>query len=489
MDFSAINDLYIGSTPVQSAWLNGSKVWGRKPAMDEQSIRDAMILWYDLKKQGATNESMASTPELVNHAYDPDKANVIDWTQFSTRGDGVQQFSIEITSTTNYWVVNQAAYHRTNSIPSFYVEVANLPEGHTINYFYGDGSDERKTYVVSYNGIHKIPACRVSPNVTTATGWFIDPNNPTGQTVADLVGTTITQVNPTFNATCYNFAWSGASGIGLYSLDPNYYQLRGMADSSMENAGYRYVLRTTDDSILHIGKMYTVTDSSNPFIRPAFKLKVSGLEEDEQWYLYEDNSVRGRNGEFDIQEFVDSGVTSNWVGFSITPSTFSNRNIVFEILPIYPNALVSDGVDDYCLVEGLPLLNKEDGYTVIAKRKWLDETLACGLISKLDDGMNTSGAFGFELNNMAGQKTIVNWGRINQITLEKNDISYGTATKYNSTNINSDDNQIDTDYISIFKYSKEPNYYGQFALYSLILFNRDLTLEEIEWVKTNLITE
>ena len=64
MDFSAIKDLYIGSTPVQSAWLNGSKVWERKPAVDEQSIRDAMILWYDLKRQGATNENLAADPTL-----------------------------------------------------------------------------------------------------------------------------------------------------------------------------------------------------------------------------------------------------------------------------------------------------------------------------------------------------------------------------------------------------------------------------------------
>ena len=35
MDFSVIKDLYIGSTPVQSAWLNGSKVWGRNPAVLE----------------------------------------------------------------------------------------------------------------------------------------------------------------------------------------------------------------------------------------------------------------------------------------------------------------------------------------------------------------------------------------------------------------------------------------------------------------------
>lgn len=43
MDFSAIKDLYIGSTPVQSAWLNGSKVWGRKPAVLDPSLVDAWI--------------------------------------------------------------------------------------------------------------------------------------------------------------------------------------------------------------------------------------------------------------------------------------------------------------------------------------------------------------------------------------------------------------------------------------------------------------
>ena len=43
MDFSSIKDLYIGSTPVQSAWLNGSKVWGRKPAVLDPSLVDAWI--------------------------------------------------------------------------------------------------------------------------------------------------------------------------------------------------------------------------------------------------------------------------------------------------------------------------------------------------------------------------------------------------------------------------------------------------------------
>ena len=46
MDLSTIKDLYVGSTPVQSAWLGGTKVWERRPAVDIQSIFDAMVLWY-----------------------------------------------------------------------------------------------------------------------------------------------------------------------------------------------------------------------------------------------------------------------------------------------------------------------------------------------------------------------------------------------------------------------------------------------------------
>ena len=56
MDFSAIKDLYIGSTPVQSAWLNGSKVWERKPAAGDQSIRDAMILREEVRRHAGTQE-------------------------------------------------------------------------------------------------------------------------------------------------------------------------------------------------------------------------------------------------------------------------------------------------------------------------------------------------------------------------------------------------------------------------------------------------
>ena len=48
MDLSTIKDLYVGSTPVQSAWLGGTKVWERRPPVDV--MIDAWIF------SGHTNE-------------------------------------------------------------------------------------------------------------------------------------------------------------------------------------------------------------------------------------------------------------------------------------------------------------------------------------------------------------------------------------------------------------------------------------------------
>lgn len=479
MDLSTIKDLYVGSTPVQSAWLGGTKVWERTPAVDIQAIKDAMLLWYDLKRQGATNESMAATPELVNLAYDPDKAHVIDWTQFSTRGDGVQQFSIEITSTTNYWVINQGAYHRTNSIPSFYVEVANLPEGKVINYFYGNGSDERQTYAITYNGLHKLPACKISPNVTTASGFFI--SNENGQTVADVVGTTITQVNPSLNATCYNFAWSGMSGIGGYNQNP----LSGNSYTKnvvpVENGAWD-TLYSKDNYNKNKSWTIKVTCDTKPFT------------EDDNVYIFTRNVTTGEMHHLSDNiinnipltipiydgEILEDGI---WINLE----SLVNNTVTIEILPKYPNALVADGVDDYAKVEGLPLLTD---YTVIAKRniltKYDNEYRAFAAKS------NTAyqGAFIFErlMESDSTRVELFSFGNrvyFNIDTIYNDDISYMTTNSYNGTPINKGDG-VDEDMLTIFGRKVGVQLISA-ALYSFILFNRTLTEEEINWVKTNLI--
>ena len=366
MDFSAIKDLYIGSTPVQSAWLNGSKVWERKPAVDEQSIRDAMILWYDLKRQGATNESMAENPVLRDLS--------------------------------------------------------------------GNGHD----------------------------------------------------------ATCYNFAWSGMSGVGGYAdsyIKPHWYIENKRVTATKTEAK----INVTSVLELQIAVYYQSNASTQAHLVPSYKIKVIGLTDGQSiTYRDSDNTVTfmiSNDGEYTLPE-INFAAAGKFYGFEFNKLQDS-CNITIEQLPLYPNAIVSDGVDDYCLVEGLPLLNKEDGYTVIANRKWLDEDNegSTAFASKATTANGLEGAFMLEYKDSYGTRKATRSFSAATIMeeFEKNDITYQSSSSYNGREIIAG-GSIDNSDMALFRFcSNDDSYYGAFALYSLLLFNRDLSTDEIEWVKTNLI--
>ena len=155
----------------------------------------------------------------------------------------------------------------------------------------------------------------------------------------------------------------------------------------------------------------------------------------------------------------------------------------------YPNALVSDGVDDYCLVDGLPILTKEKGYTVIAKRKWIITGLGA-VCSKM---RNDNGAFQLErVNGIVEHPNVsVSYNQYNSVTVNNDDaIVYQTTYDYNGSTSLSTQDVLDTDFMSICSVTRETySRHSGIVLYSLLLFNRDLSTDEIEWVKTNLITE
>ena len=375
MDLSAVKDLYVGSTPVQQVWLNGSKVWGRKPAVDEQAIRDAMVLWYDLKKQGATNESMAENPVLVDHS--------------------------------------------------------------------GNGHD----------------------------------------------------------ATCYNFAWVDMSGIGGYTIRPFTNKESNLLSSE----------RFTGDSYNLIGKPWSNEEglywncgiTSNPTGPYKLHLNVSGIVEGNNVYIHQYNnayygSVALVNGENRIQIDITQGDKPNYPYLSFHADLPYKTDIHIEILPEYPNALVSDGVDDYALVEGLPLLTKEKGFTVIANRTWIGDanSKSQGFVSKGSTSLWTDGAFYFEgvegsgnylfnrvFDNSNGQR-----GNNPISKFVDDNFTYMTSKQYNSTLFEMIGDGIDTDKMIVFALATNKSYFSQIALRTLLLFNRDLTTDEIEWVKTNLMS-
>lgn len=162
----------------------------------------------------------------------------------------------------------------------------------------------------------------------------------------------------------------------------------------------------------------------------------------------------------------------------------------------YPGALVSDGVDDYALVQELPLLNKENGFTVIVKRKWIGDprSKSQGFVTKGSRASWVDGAFYFECVEGGGSALLnrvfsIGGQGVNYITsFTENDVTYLTSKKYNDTEIKNIGDGIDTDKLVLFRLATMGNgYWSSIAIYSLLLFNRDLTDEEIEWVKNNLI--
>ena len=58
-----IDTMYVGEKLVQQAYMGSKKIYPEHGVIPK-AIKDAMVLWYDIKRQGATNESMAENPVL-----------------------------------------------------------------------------------------------------------------------------------------------------------------------------------------------------------------------------------------------------------------------------------------------------------------------------------------------------------------------------------------------------------------------------------------
>lgn len=273
------------------------------------------------------------------------------------------------------------------------------------------------------------------------------------------------------DATCYNFAWSGMSGIGGYTEDFKnaWYNLETEGTIDMWSHNSFVLTSTAGHSTASI--IYTNRDDI------TLKFKVSGLTEG-------DIIINQRNPFERVLTITEDGIYEVQLNrCGITSSTQRDScNIKIELIPEYPNALVADGVDDYAKVEGLPILTD---YTVIAKRKWLDDTKRAAIATKLTTSGNT-GAFGFEYVGNIGEHFIINFGRyLKRDIFEESDISYQTKTSYNGTSIYAG-NLSDSNLLNILSV-RPGNGSTKAALYSFILFDRTLTDEEIEWVKKNLL--
>lgn len=159
----------------------------------------------------------------------------------------------------------------------------------------------------------------------------------------------------------------------------------------------------------------------------------------------------------------------------------------------YEGALVFDGVDDYGICTGLPIL---DDYTLICRREIISIKNSSAVASKrtYPDDVGNFGAFIFERVFTSGGKSIYSFGSPNGISeFDSNEVVYQTKTSYNGTTITSgSSNDSDTLCLGANAYNISLGRCQEFsnvAIYYFALYNKSLTPEEVETEKERLNDE
>lgn len=259
-----------------------------------------------------------------------------------------------------------------------------------------------------------------------------------------------------------NFSWKGMSGVGGYG-DENY---QTFYKFTLDD----YVFIATPPGVKHMNFTFRVTG-----LQPGNKLTLA--------FFGTTNTVYGtwdKDGIYTVNSaVVEVGKPVYFYnGYGATRGEFT-----IEILPLYPGALVFDGVDDYGVCENFPILTKEKGYTVVALRQWITyNPNAISAIATNASDQSFNGAFTFENYNKGAEQTI-SYGAT-QISLQysKSPFSWQTTSKYNGVNI-ANGNKDATNSLVLGRSYPQRNDFANFAIWELVFLDHDATEEELTKIK------
>jgi hypothetical protein len=283
-----------------------------------------------------------------------------------------------------------------------------------------------------------------------------------------------------------NFSWKGMSGVGGYEMNFNLWRnnVSSIPDISMSTT-------TTSVSVSVGNSTYNnnliYIHISNWDINKNHWLKVTSTYEDGDlaFIFYNDSNTKKiglpANGYVNILAYPE------FKGSYMYISTISNKQGSFTIeqLPLYPGALVFDGVDDYGVCDNFPILTKEKGYTVVALRQWITRGEgALGLVSNVKNWLN-NGAFLLEYRNIQADhlNKPISFGAIGSENDLPHILTYQTSKSYNGVSITTG-NFEGTDVLHVGKLA--PTNVGtciNAAIWELVFLDHDATEEELTKIK------
>lgn len=285
-----------------------------------------------------------------------------------------------------------------------------------------------------------------------------------------------------------NFSWKGMSGVGGYEMNFNLWtnNVPSIPDISMSTT-------TTSVSVSVGNSTYNnnliYIHISNWDINKNHWLKVTSTYEDgDLAFIFYNNSNTKKIG-LPANGYVNILAYPEFKGSYMYISTISNKQGSFTIeqLPLYPGALVFDGVDDWAGCDNLPLLPKEKGYSIIALRNWITRYDATKykrpLISNLDT--NDEGAFLIEYRKDENVNDVT--GSYNSFTDvyidDNNPITWQTSSSYNGQIIKKRTSKS-TNKLCICKtYFGQLSNYANAAIWEIVILDHDATEEELTKIK------
>lgn len=285
-----------------------------------------------------------------------------------------------------------------------------------------------------------------------------------------------------------NLAWKGMSGVGGYVGDfSKWVNNRDTTEIGITKSNSKVIIdvKVSQGS----GKNIVFISKSNLGISNNVTIKITSTYP--EGVMKFANSASNKylklpsNGIITLQDNPE--YTSNEMHLHLASADLGQ--ITIEQLPLYPGALVFDGVDDYGVCENFPILTKEKEYTVVALRKWLTpetKTINEVLLGNFKNNpiwiSANLGAFQFEVKyNVSKKVQTDSFGIGNNITLNNNHLfSYQISNSYNGSILRIGSN----DGGNFFTVGcGGDQFYANAAIWELVFLDHDATEEELTKIK------
>lgn len=284
-----------------------------------------------------------------------------------------------------------------------------------------------------------------------------------------------------------NFSWKGMSGVGGYVQDFNYFKNNATVDKiRIDEQGSNFIKVTILTT--GIGNAIYIPKNIYQFNKSYFiKISSEGYDEGDMALSFYAPSTStattvtvslNPNGVTEIPAIKEDDFLAVYINVSGKVGSFT-----VEQLPLYPGALVFDGVDDYGVCDNFPILTKEKGYTVVVLRQWdqdfLNTTLTGGLLSTRN--YSTGEGVAFEKIE-SSNKGYWNLGAGGIIDFAKSPFTWQTSKQYNNVGILKGDKNHGKP-LCVGCGLSGGQQCGRFAIWELVFLDHDATEEELTKIK------